>query len=267
MMLPSAIKIKDKIELSARIKVAVFNKEKRKTTPHKHNGYFEIVYLSAGNGSHWIDQIHYKVTSPCIFIIRKEQVHHWDLINPAGYVLLLKKEFIDQSLDRELKKLLIQITHHAVIQLVDTTTIGKIFELLVGECNFTAKEGLFKALLAVILDTSTTYKQVQSNKQNLYHQYRELLTQQNNLTNQVAFYAQLLHTSPQNLNAVCRKAVNQTASQVLGEFIINEAKRLLYYTDNTVSEIAYSLGFVDNSHFSKYFKRFTGLTPQQFRNS
>lgn len=81
------------------------------------------------------------------------------------------------------------------------------------------------------------------------------------------YYADKINTSPQNLNAACRKAADKSASEVLAEFITSEAKRLLLYTNMSVSEISFALGFTDSSHFVKYFKRFTGQTPQLFRNS
>lgn len=81
------------------------------------------------------------------------------------------------------------------------------------------------------------------------------------------YYAELLNTSPQNLNEACQKAVQKPASEVLADFIIIEAKRMLLYTDQTVSEIAFALDFTDASHFVKYFKKLVGLTPQAFRHA
>ncbi|MGL4581499.1 MAG: helix-turn-helix domain-containing protein, partial [Flavobacterium sp.] len=74
-----------------------------------------------------------------------------------------------------------------------------------------------------------------------------------------------LKTSPQNLNAICRKTLKQSASEIIAKHIIDEAKRQLLYSQNRISEIAYYLNFNDSSYFIKYFKRFTGLTPKEFR--
>jgi hypothetical protein len=54
--MPDQISVKDKSEGAKHIKIAPFRTEVRKTAPHKHNNYFEIVYLSAGKGHHLIDQ-------------------------------------------------------------------------------------------------------------------------------------------------------------------------------------------------------------------
>ncbi len=105
------LSIKDKSDNSLFMKASAFRKNTRKTEPHKHNSYFEIIYLSAGKGYHFIDNKTYEVHPPVLFFVRKEQVHHWDLTadpEPEGFVVILKKTFFEQSLDGELKSLLLQ---------------------------------------------------------------------------------------------------------------------------------------------------------------
>lgn len=269
----SKLNIKDKSEIDKLIKIAPFRKEIKKTEPHKHNSYFEIIYLSKGSGTHAIDYNKYKVQPPIIFFVRKEQVHHWDLLTvPEGYVLILKKGFIDKSLDSELKALLIEVSSLSSLQVKDTATINLLFQLLTiendsaGENNFSIVEGLLKALLAKILEVAKPLISKVKVNTDLFQSFRELLSKSTEIKNNVAHYAGLLNTTPQNLNTACRKASNQSAAVVLAEHIISEAKRLLIYTGNTVSEISFSLEFNDPSHFVKYFKRFTGHTPQAFRS-
>lgn len=271
--MPSKLNIKDKSETGKLIKIAPFRKEIKKTEPHKHNSYFEIIYLSKGSGTHSIDYNRYKVQPPIIFFVRKEQVHHWDLKSvPDGYVLILKKGFIEKSLDSELKALLAKVSSLSSLQVKDTGTINQLFQLLTkendtaSENSFPIVEGLLKALLAKILEVATPLFSKVKVKADLFQSFRELITQNTEIKNNVAYYAGLLSTTPQNLNAVCRKAVSQSASEILAEHIISEAKRLLIYTDNTISEISFVLDFHDPSHFVKYFKRFTGHTPQAFRS-
>jgi len=266
--------IKNKIESGKTIKVTEFRKDIRKTEPHKHNSYFEIIYLSKGSGYHSIDSRKYAVKPPVIFFVRKEQIHYWELdTEPEGYVLIIKKTFIDKSLDNELKLLLARVSGLSSLSINDNTTINQLFELLTKEnkpendSNFHITEGLLKALLAKILEVSKPLFNKKQNKADLYQSFHELLYQDRPIKNNVAHYAAHLKTTPQNLNTTCRRAMNQSAAEVLSEFIISEAKRLLLYTDNTVSEISFLLDFKDPSHFVKYFKRFTEFTPQFFRTS
>lgn len=262
----SKINIKDKSETDKFIKVAPFRQKIWKTEPHKHNNYFEIIYLSKGKGTHTIDHNSFQIKPPAIFFVRKEQVHHWEITTvPKGFVIIIKKEFVEKSYDNELKTLLSKLSGLISLQLKEHKTIEQIFDLLTKEDNFTILEGLLKALFVKIIETAkplTTKTKITSNT---FQSYRELLSKTDELKNNVAHYAKRLNTTPQNLNAICRKAVNQSAADILAEYIISEAKRLLHYTDNTVSQIAILLDFTDSSHFVKYFKRHTGKTPQSFR--
>ncbi len=260
------VKVKDKSGTSALLKVAPFRKEIRKTEPHKHNSYFEIIYLSEGAGKHVIDYKDYPIKPPLVFFVRKEQVHHWDITsNPKGYVLILKKGFVSESLDYELKQLISKASEHNVLPLSHHEKIEKLFALLVDEANFTVTEGLLKALLALLLEQTPTLKVSAPVSSDIFLSYKDLLSHSSRLQNNVAHYAHLLNISPQNLNFICRKNANQTASAILAEHIINEAKRLLLYTDTTIAEIAFAFGFSDSSHFIKYFKKYTEQTPKAFR--
>ncbi|WHT39560.1 helix-turn-helix transcriptional regulator [Myroides sp. mNGS23_01] len=168
------------------------------------------------------------------------------------------------SLDYKLRDLLSQLSHLTCLKINDTQSIDTLFHLLVSEKDFTVTEGLLKALLAKIIARSTPFS-TSVNKNDTIILFQDLLKQTDNLHNSVAYYAQRLKISPQNLNSICRKALQQSASEILAEHIIDEAKRQLLYSENSVSEIAYNLNFNDSSNFTKYFKRYVGITPKAFR--
>jgi AraC-like DNA-binding protein len=107
----------------------------------------------------------------------------------------------------------------------------------------------------------------QEHKSDLFQAFIQLLTTDNGIKNKVAYYAQKLNTTPQNINAACQKGIQKPATEVLSEFVLNESKRLLLYTNKTISEIAFALEFTDPSHFIKYFKKMVDCTPQSFRQT
>lgn len=263
----SKLNIKDKSETGKLIKIAPFRQAIRKTEPHKHNNYFEIIYLSKGKGTHCIDNNTFQIQAPIIFFVRKEQVHHWNIKTiPKGFVIIIKKEFVESTYDNELKNLISKLSGLTSLQPKDHQTIEQLFDLLTKENNFTITEGLLKALFAKMLETAKPQSGKIKVTSNIFQSFKDLLGKTDELQNKVSHYANLLNTTPQNLNSICRKNVNQSAGDIIAEHIVGEAKRLLHYTDNTVSEIAFSLGFLDSSHFVKYFKRYTAKTPQVFRN-
>jgi AraC-like DNA-binding protein len=266
--------IKDKSENTPFLKVAAFRKNTRKTNPHKHDSYFELIYLSGGKGSHTIDNLTYEVRPPVVFFIRQDQVHHWDLdedTEPDGFVLILKRRFFEKSLDGELKQFLAKISKLSCVYIAEDAAVGQLFKLLVheksmeSEGSFSFTEAMMKGLFVKILQLTQQAVGPVSHRGELYRVFMELLIADHPKKNKVAHYAGLLNTTPQNLNAVCRKAVDRSAADVLAEYLIDEAKRLLTYTDNTITEIAFTLSFKDPSHFVKYFKRYAHCTPQAFR--
>lgn len=83
----------------------------------------------------------------------------------------------------------------------------------------------------------------------------------------VSFYADLLHISPQHLSTTVNKVTGKTVTDIIAKLVITDAEAKLKSTDLTIQEIAYSLNFPDISFFGKYFKRYTGMSPKQYRES
>jgi len=270
--LKQLIPTKNKISPEKHIKVEPFRKGTLVTPPHKHKQYFEIVYLSRGSGQHWIDGHCYDIKPPVFFFINRDQVHNWQLDNdPDGYVIILKNTFLQQSRDESLKQLLHLIWHANCLYLNDADDLAVLFPLLVAQSvSPTAYEhhsidGLLKSLVALLLEkgrNSFLHTGVQTQ---LYARLIDLLLTRPAVQRKVGMLARQLNTTPQNLNAACRKAVHQSASEVVNQFIMGEARRLLLYTDSHISEIAYRLGFKDPSYFVKFFKTHEQLTPEAFR--
>lgn len=83
----------------------------------------------------------------------------------------------------------------------------------------------------------------------------------------VQFYAGQLNKSPKTLANYFALYNHKSPLAVIQERIIQEAKRLLMYTDKSAKEIAYELGYDDAAYFSNFFKKQSGLSPVDFRNS
>ncbi|MEC5156763.1 AraC family transcriptional regulator [Chryseobacterium sp. MP_3.2] len=78
-------------------------------------------------------------------------------------------------------------------------------------------------------------------------------------------YAAQLTITANYLNALVKEKMDISAENFIQNRVILEAERLLLNTNLSVTEIAYELGFSDKSHFGKYFKRISEISPNQFR--
>ena len=82
----------------------------------------------------------------------------------------------------------------------------------------------------------------------------------------VKYFASQLHLSANYLSDLLNKYTGKTTQEHIHLKLIDNAKSLLWSTDNSISEIAYDLGFEHPSHFTKLFKNKTGMSPKHFRN-
>ncbi len=99
----------------------------------------------------------------------------------------------------------------------------------------------------------------------IIREYNFLVEQHFRKKHSVSEYADLLFKSPKTLSNLFKKKGNTTPLQFIQNRIMLEAIRLLTYTDKSVSEIGYELGFSDIQSFSRFFRKQEDLSPQNFR--
>lgn len=104
-----------------------------------------------------------------------------------------------------------------------------------------------------------------SAESNLFRRFEALLEQHHLERWSVADYAKSLAITPTHLNRITRAATGDTASHLILNRLIREARRNLVYTNLPVSTIAYALGFEDPAYFSRVYAAATGLSPRAFR--
>lgn len=83
----------------------------------------------------------------------------------------------------------------------------------------------------------------------------------------VQYFADKLFVTPNYLSDTVRYHSGQSALSFIHNFVIDEAKRQLKFSNDTVSEISYQLGFEYPNYFSRLFKKKTKQTPSQYRKS
>jgi AraC family transcriptional regulator, transcriptional activator of pobA len=135
------------------------------------------------------------------------------------------------------------------------------------------KEEMLRMLLVRFIITLTRLakkqylgtEEVIEEKFNILRQYNLLVELHYRKERQVQFYAGLLNKSPKTVSNIFSLYSKKTPLQIIQERIIAEAKRLFYYTDKSVKEIADHLGFDDVANFSKFFKNCTSQNPSEMK--
>ena len=100
-----------------------------------------------------------------------------------------------------------------------------------------------------------------------FRTFKRLLEENYTVQHSVQFYASQLALSPRTLSDIASRYSGKTASEVVKDRLLLEAKRLIYSGQLSVKEIAAALGFEDAAYFSRFFTKNMGVSPQAFRQS
>jgi AraC-like DNA-binding protein len=240
--------------------------------PHRHD-FYEIIFFNEGGGVHDIDFETYPILSKSVHFIASDNVH---LIlrekKSTGYSLLFTTEYFNQNLMHQLPF----SKSNPVLKLDE-----KEFALLNGLIDHireeqldkhTGFEGIIKSYMeAIVLNLLRVYNRQHPGKDEyivkpkLIHNFIQLV-QQNCLANyKVEDYSKKLNISSKHLIELSKTHIGKTPLAYIRGHVISEAKRLLFYTELSIKEIAYKLNFDDPANFSKYFKTATGYTPVEYR--
>lgn len=102
-------------------------------------------------------------------------------------------------------------------------------------------------------------------KLDIVRKYNFLVETHYRTQHQVRFYADQLNKSPKTLSNLFALYNHKSPLLIIQDRVIQEAKRLIFYTDKSAKEIAYELGFEDAGTFGKFFKRHTGMAASDFK--
>ncbi|WP_205513836.1 helix-turn-helix domain-containing protein [Longitalea arenae] len=247
--------------------------------PHKHS-FYQLVYFSGGSGSHSIDFVHFPVRGGQIYFMTPGQVHSWHFEDqPDGFIVNFSEPYINDFLAnaRYLQQFnfFSGIAQEQVIDIPENARpeITAILETIVREGNSNAalKDDLVRATLVQLFILVSRYSGGDaipiSNNYNtvVLRNFQKLIDQYYKEKKLTKEYAALLYITPNHLNALCKDVTGRSAGELIRDRILLEAKRLLVNARLSISQIANELRFMDNSYFSKFFKKYVGVTPEVFR--
>lgn len=152
-------------------------------------------------------------------------------------------------------------------------TVWKMFQIEIETKDDMQLEMLQTMLKRFLILCTRVYKYqnklspLQLEEADIVREFSYQVEQQFKTIHSVSDYANLLNKSPKTLSNLFAKVSSKSPLQIIHDRIILEARRLLIYSDKSVKEIAYELGFEDIQTFSRFFKKMEALSPIDFKKS
>ncbi len=246
---------------------------------HRHN-FYHLVLFTAGAGNHTIDFRQYPVKTNQVYFMTPGQVHAWNFSGePDGFIINFSPNLFPSILlnpDYLEKLSLFSGIEGGVVCNISKSlapVVNRLFEDLLS--IYKEKPANHRDLFAVTLlqlllrieneCTGAPGKAVTAQRMVTFQQFRKLINRHYRTEALPKAYAEMLYITPNHLNALCQDITGKTAGELIRDRILLEAKRLLVNGEHQVSTIADSLSFRDNSYFSRFFKKYAGVSPEEFR--
>ncbi len=102
-------------------------------------------------------------------------------------------------------------------------------------------------------------------KEEIFQSFIAEVEQNYRKEHEVGFYAEKLCLSPKYLSKLIYNISEKTAAEWIKEYILLEATTMLKSTSMTIQQISDELNFANQSHFGRFFKRYTGVSPKKYR--
>jgi AraC family transcriptional activator of pobA len=223
---------------------------------------------------------------PFIFIKTPNQIVSWQ-IQPGimlGWNLLFTEEFLQKhkllnNIVRDFSFLQIDQALPFEIDTLEITPLNRMYSHILEESH-SGRDDRFDLISSYIYTLLLMLKRLYKVEDivtedtndydlQLYQRYMALLDQGSDMENcedcTVSYFAEQLSVHPNYLNAAVKRVTGNNALYFIQERIINFAKTYLLQSQLSIKEIAYTLLFNEPTHFGSFFKKYTGLTPAQFR--
>ncbi|HSM19910.1 MAG TPA: helix-turn-helix domain-containing protein [Hyphomicrobiales bacterium] len=249
--------------------------------PHSHRYLHQIMYVAVGGGAFTAETETVTFGDNTLIVLAPTVVHSFRFEPESeGIVISFTEDVIRDIADRQgtLTTRLAAAERATVIPLSERKRAARITglardildELKLGRSGAQIAMRSYLALLIVeIARLDLPAPGLQGGKPSALDEtvarLRELVEDNFRTTRNLSTYADWLAMTPDRLNDHCKKVAGVTAGHLVRQRLLVEAKRQLIFTGQSVSEIAYSLNFSDPSYFSRFFRKYTGQTPQQFR--
>lgn len=242
--------------------------------PHRDEHYLLMAFF---RGSYKavidFDNINIEISKPFIALITPGQVHHVvEANNSKGYSVSFNAELMPVELKSILETYFLQeklyLGNSSLMR-----NIRAIMEMLIRQkqkensSHLSVSHHLLHSLLALIAADIDILEDISKGNRakQIERDFQRLLQIHFKEWKKPADYAKALYITVSHLNDTIKKNTGSPVSAQIQRYIVTEAKRMLYYTNNNIQEIAYELGYEDTAYFTRMFRKIAGMPPAAFR--
>ncbi|WP_289150489.1 helix-turn-helix domain-containing protein [uncultured Salipiger sp.] len=248
--------------------------------PHSHPDHVQVLLVAKGGGAIRMEDRLLSIVPPAIVVIPAGIVHQIEFQRGTDGMVVTAALGCLKSVVRANPDLSAAI-RPAVFALdgtgLDRQGVTETFDRLHHEFIWSSPgrramlQALYTCILVAVLRLSITREDAgiapADRDYDLVVRYRALLELHFRQERKLDFYAGELAITPARLNAACKARAGRTASSLLHERILVEAKRYLLFTESTIAQVAHLTGFPDPAYFNRFFTQRTGQSPGAFRRS
>ncbi|SEK61813.1 AraC family transcriptional regulator, transcriptional activator of pobA [Roseateles sp. YR242] len=251
-----------------------------RTEPHAHPGYGQIIFIRIGRGLMNLEGRSVPFEGPCALLLPTDCVHGLDYDSDVDkWVITVEVSYLSQ-VNAKLPEFT-QLWNFPRIIAMDQEAEAAEMQALIAKLDHEAKTRgvghvvateavLTELLLALVRGTGAELVEADTEgatrtATRLAERFRDLIDQHYRENLRLQHYASVMAVSENQLRAACVAATGLSPNKLIHARIITEAKRSLIFSDMTIEQIAYWLGFSDTAYFTRFFRKEVGQSPSQFR--
>lgn len=248
--------------------------------------FFQLVYVVSGKGWQCINKNRTEYCTGTIFLITPDDCHTFDIKETTTFVFIRfnKSYLTDERLDREGKKrmeLILDNANHLPGCILsyqpDKPLVRAIMEAIIENSvnkEMYNNELIIQLINALIIITARNVLRFLPDR---------ILTTEDSKATNIIQYIQTNIYYPDKLRAdviscefgisktylskYFKKHTGENLQSFINEYRMKMIESRLCYSDMRISEIAFELGFTDESHLNKFFRQHKGVSPKSFRES
>ena len=240
--------------------------------PHRHARLHQVLLLERGSGEALIEEAPHPLPPGSLVNMPRGVVHGFRFEpGTEGWVVTLASELLDQTL-RDGEGLRPVLSRPAILK--STNDIKILTRRIFAEypTRGFARAHILRSLSTLLMglvarELARKAADTLRPDTRLQHRFEALIEEHYCDHLGVADYARELAVTPTHLSRVMRAATGRPASAAIEERIIREARRNLAFSNLSIQEVGYQLGYNDPAYFSRVFARATGQSPREFRRA